>query len=123
MDEQIDMADYVADIMDKHYDKVSGRAASLTPGAPQIKREGAAGALLDERGTTHGDYSDGARTIQGLKSFFHRHAGWNKLDDCQKETFDMYAVKFGRLLCGDVNFKDSWADIEGYTRLIVERLK
>ena len=79
--------------------------------------------LLNERGSTHGNYADGARTIQGLKAFFHRHDGWQKLSDKQKESFDMFATKLGRILAGDANHKDSWIDISGYATLIVEDLK
>lgn len=79
--------------------------------------------LLATRGGTHGDFTEGARTIQGLKAFFHRHAGWNKLSDRQKECFDMVATKTGRILCGDPNCKDHYLDIAGYAKLGAEECK
>jgi len=79
--------------------------------------------LLAERGKTHGDFSEGARTIQGLKNFMRRHPGWEKLSDRQKEVFDMLATKMGRILCGSPNNKDHWDDCAGYSKLAAEECK
>jgi hypothetical protein len=80
-------------------------------------------ALLQERGKTHGDYSDHARITQVTKQFWQGEAGWQRLSVEQRETLDMIAHKVGRALAGDPNFKDHWDDIAGYAKLVADRLK
>ncbi len=79
--------------------------------------------LLDERGHTHGEYKEGAKIIQATKDLWRAHPGWQDLNNCQRESFDMFATKAGRILAGDQNCLDSWADISGYAQLIVNMLK
>jgi hypothetical protein len=35
----------------------------------------------------------------------------------------MTATKVARILCGDPLYVDSWRDIEGYARLVADRLE
>lgn len=78
-------------------------------------------ALLTERGKTHGDYTNHASITQFLKSVMHDTEGWARLSLTQKETLEMIAHKIGRVLAGDPNFKDHWADIAGYAKLQADR--
>lgn len=41
----------------------------------------------------------------------------------QQEALDMIAHKLGRILNGDPDYADSWADIAGYARLVADRLE
>jgi hypothetical protein len=43
---------------------------------------------------------------------------WQHLSDAKKEVLEMIAVKIGRILNGDPNYKDSWHDIIGYVKLV-----
>lgn len=79
--------------------------------------------LLKSRDGSHGSYNETARLIQSLKNTMHQERGWQDLNACQKEALDMVATKIGRILVGDQNFKDSWLDIAGYAKLVVDRLK
>ena len=81
--------------------------------------------LLNERGKTHGDFSDHAGITQALKSAmqYHNRDGdaWAKLTDPQREALEMIVHKIGRILAGNPNFRDHWDDIAGYARLVAER--
>jgi hypothetical protein len=44
------------------------------------------------------------------------------MQDDQREALDMIAHKIGRILNGDPNYADSWHDLEGYARLVEQRL-
>ena len=73
--------------------------------------------LLNEREKTHGKFSDGASVSQMLKQVARTSANWDKMNDSQRESFDMQASKWGRILTGDHNFADHWADLAGYSTL------
>jgi hypothetical protein len=79
-------------------------------------------ALLADREKTHGDFSAHARITQELKRAFYGHLV-AKLSDVQAESVDMILHKLGRIAAGDPNFPDHWQDIQGYARLVSERLK
>jgi len=78
--------------------------------------------VLSERQTTHGDFADHAQTTQLLKTVMHSQPGWSKLSAMQRESLDMIVHKIGRVLSGNPNHADHWIDIQGYARLIEERL-
>ena len=79
--------------------------------------------LVAERDKTHGKYANTAEAAQTLKHAMHIQDGWHNLEDDQKEAMDMFASKMGRILGGNPDFIDHWADIAGYAVLIVNRLK
>lgn len=78
-------------------------------------------ALLAERKQTHGDYTEHAAITQLLKATIHTAPSWRRLTATQAETLDMIAHKIGRVLAGDPDFRDHWADIAGYAQLVAER--
>ena len=78
--------------------------------------------ILSERQVTHGDFADHAQTTQLLKTVMHSQSGWTRLNAMQRESLDMIAHKIGRVLSGNPNHADHWIDIQGYARLIEERL-
>lgn len=78
--------------------------------------------ILSERQATHGDFADHAQTTQLLKTVMHSQSGWTRLNAMQRESLDMIAHKIGRVLSGNPNHADHWIDIQGYARLIEERL-
>ena len=78
--------------------------------------------ILKERGKTHGDFTDNARVMQGLKNVIWREDGWAKLTDVQREALEMILHKCGRIISGNPNEPDHWQDIAGYAKLVVERL-
>lgn len=76
----------------------------------------------DVRGETHGDYSQMASVVQTIKAAMHAAPNWNMLNAGQKEALDLTATKIGRIVCGDPNHKDHWADIAGYANLVNDRI-
>ncbi len=78
--------------------------------------------LLNERYKTHGDYSVRAQATQDIKaSIYNIPNGWTRLTAPQREALDMIALKIGRILAGDPDFRDHWADIAGYATLVADR--
>ena len=78
--------------------------------------------LLKERGKVHGDFGEHARLTQELKGVAHTSGNWDELSYEQKEAIDMILHKLGRILAGDPNHEDHWADLQGYARLAADRL-
>lgn len=83
---------------------------------------GSTEALIAERGSRYGKFKDGADIMQSLKDVMREVDGWNNLTPSQKEALDMIQHKVGRILNGDPNYDDSWKDIAGYAKLIVNEL-
>ncbi len=75
-------------------------------------------AVLQQRGQRYGEFPEHARITQNIKRAMADSPNWTSLSDPQKESLEMLAHKIGRILNGDPNYKDSWTDIIGYTRLI-----
>lgn len=79
--------------------------------------------LTDERGKTHGAFSDHARITISLKAVFTAEyearcgRGQPYLNDQQREALDMIAHKIGRIIAGDPSFQDHWDDIAGYAHI------
>jgi hypothetical protein len=74
-------------------------------------------ALLTERDKTHGPFADNAAYSQQIKRLCHSAPCWNFLHDVHKESLHMIALKLSRILSGQADHEDHWADIEGYARL------
>jgi hypothetical protein len=79
--------------------------------------------LLNERGKTHGNYTDHARTTQRLKGIVaieimaRAQRGQPELSYEALESIEMILHKIGRIIAGDANFQDHWDDIAGYAKL------
>ncbi len=77
--------------------------------------------LLETREQTHGSFEDNAIISQALKSFMRAGPGWNRLTDIEKESMDMIALKFSRILSGKSLSKQHWEDVVGYAKLVEEK--
>jgi hypothetical protein len=76
---------------------------------------------LEERGAQYGQFKEGARIMQELKSLVRIGGGsWTDMTSAQQEALDMICHKIGRLVNGNPNNRDSWHDIAGYATLIVK---
>lgn len=78
--------------------------------------------MLHERGSRYGAFAGHAEITQSLKRTMQASPRWAQLNDAQREALEMVAHKIGRILNGDPNYKDSWTDIIGYTKLVEETL-
>lgn len=79
-------------------------------------------ATLAERGTRYGDFSDHARVCQALKKVQMMQPGWERLSAVQKQALEVIADKIARILTGDPDYDDNWHDIQGYAKLVEDRL-
>jgi hypothetical protein len=78
---------------------------------------------LLERENRYGDFIGHAKITQSLKREMHKSRNWDGLSDDKKECFEMLAHKIGRILNGDPEYDDSWRDIMGYTKLVLDELE
>lgn len=78
--------------------------------------------LLAERGKRYGNFADHASVTQKIKAALQAGCSWRHLSPAQREALEMVAHKLGRIVNGDPDYKDSWTDIIGYTRLVEETL-
>lgn len=103
-------------------------------------------AILTERGNRYGKFTGHAMITQILKAALSGYWStardmmdanqddaretrlalqekWRHLAPDQREALEMIAHKIGRILNGDPNYADSWADIAGYAKLVADRLE
>lgn len=85
--------------------------------------------VLTIRQKRYGEFTDNARIAQSLKDVMRLSdsendggGGWNTLTPDQKEALDMIQTKISRLLTGDPNYPDNWTDIQGFAKLVENRL-
>jgi predicted transglutaminase-like cysteine proteinase len=81
--------------------------------------------ILAERGTRYGTFVGHAEVTQDLKRCMAKHLSKREkeLTDDQWEALEMIAHKIGRIINGDPDYHDSWADIAGYAKLVADRLE
>lgn len=99
--------------------KTARTAASIPPSpepTPSID------SMLDQREARYGDFRDHSVITQNIKRAMQAAPKYQNLEDWKKESLEMIAHKIGRILNGDSDYKDSWTDIIGYTRLIEQDL-
>jgi len=59
-----------------------------------------------------------------LKGVMWSYTDWaEQLAPDQREALEMIQVKIARIINGDPNYADNWRDIEGYARLVANRLE
>lgn len=91
-------------------------------------------ATLKERGDRYGKFEDHAKLCQGLKDLMQNFrlpnqggevwkTQWEKLAPDQKQALEVIMDKVARILNGDPNYLDNWHDIQGYAKLVEDRLK
>jgi hypothetical protein len=81
--------------------------------------------LLQERAQSYGTFVSLAKTAQEFKSVLYRELGSRnkRLADDQAEALDTILTKIARIINGNADHVDSWADIAGYSTLVAERLQ
>ena len=105
--------------LESNLDSSTSRSEDTTETIPP---QGSIEAILEERGHTHGDFTDNARVMQALKRIIHAEVGWDKLTDVQREALHMILHKIGRIITGNPDVHDHWDDIAGYAKLTSERI-
>lgn len=77
---------------------------------------------LVKRGERYGEFDEFATICQQLKNTAHSAPKWVEMPyDC-REAVDMILHKIARVLNGDPNYSDNWHDIQGYAKLVEQRI-
>lgn len=77
---------------------------------------------LAQRGERYGEFDEFATICQQLKNTAHSAPKWAEMPyDC-REAVDMILHKISRVLNGDPNYSDNWHDIQGYAKLVEQRI-
>lgn len=80
--------------------------------------------ILSQRHQVYGDFLRQAQITADLKGVMRAYVAWeDDLAPDQREALEMWAVKVARILNGNPNYADNWRDIEGYARLVANRLE
>lgn len=77
---------------------------------------------LSERGGRYGIFRDHAEIAQNLQYFMQQQKGWKKLQPDAKQALCLIADKIARILNGDPEYTDNWHDIQGYAKLVEDRI-
>lgn len=77
---------------------------------------------LKERGNRYGDFSEHAVIAQDIQDAMRCREGWDRLDPVKKQALTVISDKIARILSGDPEYADNWHDIQGYAKLVEERL-
>lgn len=90
---------------------------------PEIKiTESDISATLAERGGRYGQFIDHAKIAQGIQDVLREAPNWSKLDPDMRQALTVIADKMARILNGDPYYGDSWHDIQGYSKLVEDRI-
>jgi hypothetical protein len=89
---------------------------------------------LHERVIRYGDFAEHAKIAQDLQDVMRAalttfgvkigeiRVAWDDLSPVQKQALTVIADKIARILSGDPNYADNWHDIQGYAKLVEDRL-
>ena len=77
--------------------------------------------LLNERGSTHGDFTDNADIAQRLKAVVYSGKSYQQRTPVEKEAIDMILHKIARWVSAPKYHADNVIDIAGYAQLVVDR--
>jgi hypothetical protein len=78
---------------------------------------------LNERGARYGKFADHAKIAQALQDVIRDAPNWDNLDYDMKQALVVFTDKIARILNGDPFYLDNWHDIQGYAKLIEDRLQ
>jgi hypothetical protein len=79
-------------------------------------------ATLAERGGRYGAFIDHATIAQSLMEVLHDAPNWSKLDPDMRQAMHVICDKMARILNGDPYYEDNWHDIQGYAKLVENRI-
>ena len=77
---------------------------------------------IPNRDDQHGGVEAVGFVSQGIKHAMRKGINRSSLSSGACEALDMIAHKIGRILAGNPSHADHWHDIQGYAKLIEDRL-
>lgn len=78
--------------------------------------------VLAARERNYGEFTDNAYYAQNIKEDMREAPNWDVMADDVKEALDLIVSKIARMLSGNAEYADSWLDIQGYAKLIEDRI-
>lgn len=78
---------------------------------------------LAERGARYGQFIDHAEIAQGIQEVYRKGRNWDTLDYDIRQCLVVISDKIARILNGDPYYTDNYHDIQGYAKLVEDRLK
>lgn len=78
---------------------------------------------LEQRHNVHGEFEDNAQIADDIFDTLMTSPNWSKMPSVQRVALFQIAHKIGRICSGDNNFKDHWLDIQGYAKLVEDRIQ
>ena len=98
-------------------------------GIDQVARQGVE-ATLAERGARYGDFTDHAKICDALIGIAEANSAavkvptsWDRMKPFQRQAVRVIMDKLARILSGDPDYVDNWHDLQGYAKLVEDRLK
>lgn len=79
-------------------------------------------ATLKERGSRYGVFAEHAYIAQSIQNAMRAAPGWTRLSCDEAQALTVIADKIARILNGDPHYTDNWHDIQGYAKLVEDRL-
>ena len=79
--------------------------------------------ILQQRGSTYGDFAELAEFEQVVKDIFKSRDNWWNLKPFQRTAIEMIIHKLARIMNGNVDYKDNYVDICGYCQLVLNEIK
>lgn len=79
-------------------------------------------ATLAERGGRYGAFINHATIAQGLQEVLHDAPNWWRLEPDMRQAMCVICDKMARILNGDPYYEDNWHDIQGYAKLVENRI-
>ena len=73
--------------------------------------------IADIREATHGSWKESSAVADSLTAICESKDNWKHMTSSQKHALRSIIVKMSRILSGNPNTVDHWADIEGYAHL------
>lgn len=77
---------------------------------------------LAERGSRYGDFTQHAEIAQDIQDAMRKNPRWGCLRPTQKQALTVIADKIARIISGYPDYADNWHDIQGYAKLVEDRL-
>jgi hypothetical protein len=77
---------------------------------------------LAERGKRYGPYTGQATISQNLQDLMRSTPGWARMRHDARDALSLIASKIARMLNGNPDYADNWHDIQGYAKLIEDRI-
>lgn len=96
---------------------------SPAPAASIVDKPASVESTLHIRGSRYGTLAGNGAVSQAIKVAMRSGGQWPTMSSDQQEALDQFACKIARICTGDPDYVDNWLDVEGYARLVRNKLE